>query len=183
MIAFRLYYQIKAGNFRNRVNVVEAEGKVLASMRLFVGLPFYIGLFAYIFAPQTMAWSALALPVEARWLGAGLSVVSVLLLWWVTRALRQNFSGTLRIHADPTLITTGPYRWVRHPMYTFILLMVLGFFLLSANWFIALTGLLSIVLVMVLRTPKEEAMMMAQFGDKYRAYMARTGRFLPRLAR
>jgi protein-S-isoprenylcysteine O-methyltransferase Ste14 len=180
-IAFRLYYQVKAGNFRNRVNIVEAEGKFLASMRLFVGLPFYLSLFAYMLAPQTMAWAALPLPTGVRWLGTGLSAVFVLLLWWITHAMHQNFSGTLRIHRDHTLITTGPYRWVRHPMYTVILLMVLGFFLISANWFIALTGLLSIVLVMVLRTPKEEAMMTAKFGEEYRAYMARTGRYLPRL--
>jgi protein-S-isoprenylcysteine O-methyltransferase Ste14 len=181
IIAFRLYYQYKAGNLRERTNLMEAEGRLVASLRLLVGLPFYLGLFAYIFVPQAMGWSMLPLPLWLRWLGAGLAVLSTLLLFWINHVLSTNFSGTLRIRQDHTLITAGPYRWVRHPMYTVILLMLIGFFLLSANWFIGLTGLLSIVLVMVLRTPREEAMMTAKFGDEYRAYMQRTGRFLPRL--
>jgi protein-S-isoprenylcysteine O-methyltransferase Ste14 len=51
--------------------------------------------------------------------------------------------------------------------------------LLTANWSIGVTGLL-VMLLLVVRTPKEEQMLIEQFGDEYRAYMARTGRFVPR---
>ena len=55
-----------------------------------------------------------------------------------------------------------------------------GFFFISTNWFIGLTGILGFVWAIVFRTPREEQMMIERFGDEYIAYMKRTGRYLPR---
>jgi protein-S-isoprenylcysteine O-methyltransferase Ste14 len=107
-------------------------------------------------------------------------MASILLFFWVLRSLGRNFSTSLTIKKDQTLVTDGPYRWVRHPMYTTFVLLWVAFMLLSANWFIGLTGLLAYALTMTVRTPKEERMMIEAFGDDYRAYMKRTGRYLPR---
>ena len=77
-------------------------------------------------------------------------------------------------------ITTGPYRWVRHPLYTLAALLGVANFLAAANWFFFVMGG-AIFLLLAIRTRKEEENLIARFGDDYRNYMQRTGRFLPRL--
>jgi protein-S-isoprenylcysteine O-methyltransferase Ste14 len=113
----------------------------------------------------------------------GCGVATIGLLLWIHRALDKNFSTTARIRADHTLITSGPYRWVRHPMYPVLMLFSLAAFLLSANWFIGAPPILIVALIMATRPPKEEQLLIAKFGDQYRAYMQQTGRFLPRVIR
>ncbi|MGW8251833.1 MAG: methyltransferase family protein, partial [Anaerolineales bacterium] len=76
-------------------------------------------------------------------------------------------------------VTYGPYRWVRHPLYTVGFMMFIGLSLLAANWFIALMLVLGFV-PLAMRTPIEEAHLVERFGDEYRRYMRRTGRYLPR---
>jgi protein-S-isoprenylcysteine O-methyltransferase Ste14 len=61
--------------------------------------------------------------------------------------------------------------------------LVIAFFLLSANWLIGLTGIVGITSVIASRLKREEALMIEKFGDRYRAYIEHTGRFLPRLSR
>jgi protein-S-isoprenylcysteine O-methyltransferase Ste14 len=82
---------------------------------------------------------------------------------------------------EHTLVTDGPYRWVRHPFYDAVGLSVLANSLVAANWFLFLTGGL-LFLLLIVRTRTEEERLLARFGDSYRAYMKRTGRFLPRVA-
>lgn len=77
-------------------------------------------------------------------------------------------------------MTHGPYRWVRHPLYSVGFLSFLGFFLLSNSWVILL-GLLLTIPFLILRTPQEEERLIERYGDQYRAYMQRTGKFLPKL--
>ena len=78
-----------------------------------------------------------------------------------------------------TLVTRGPYRWIRHPFYDSAALLMMAVSLIAANWFLLLTGGLAFVLLVV-RTQTEEEKLLARFGEAYRAYMKRTGRFLPR---
>ncbi len=81
-----------------------------------------------------------------------------------------------------TLVTSGPYRWVRHPIYTSYFALALSLFLLTTNLFIGL-ALLALSILLASRVEGEEALLLERFGDEYRAYMQRTGRFLPRLLR
>ena len=83
-----------------------------------------------------------------------------------------------REHA--TLVTSGPYRWVRHPFYLGAAGAMLANSLAMANGFVAATGALALALIAA-RTRKEEENLILRFGDTYRDYMRRTGRFLPRL--
>ena len=82
--------------------------------------------------------------------------------------------------ATPVGITSGPYRYVRHPFYVTAALAFAANALATANWFIASTGFVALALL-VIRTPTEEGKLVERFGDDYRRYMARTGRFFPRL--
>jgi len=126
-----------------------------------------------------MSWATILLPDSLRWIGAITGFASLGLLIWVQHSLGKNFSSLLRIRSDHTLVTYGPYRWVRHPMYTTLLLLAGAILLLTANWFIGGALILAILLVMIVRTPFEEKMMIDKFGDEYRWYMARTGKFMP----
>lgn len=94
-------------------------------------------------------------------------------------SLGRNFAPTVQLHEQQVLVTSGPYRWVRHPMYTVLYLFALAPFLVSANWGIRLAWLAGVMAVLGLRVQREEAALLDKFGDDYRAYMRRTGRFLP----
>lgn len=135
---------------------------------------------AFIIWPRLVTWGALPVPTAVRWIGAALWGLAVVLLWWIHRVLGANFSPNLRISQHQTLTIAGPYRWVRHPMYTAATVYGLGASLLCANWFVALTAILFCSLMLYVRTPKEEAMMLDRFGDAYRQYSEHTGRFVPR---
>ena len=103
-------------------------------------------------------------------------------MWWTLRSLGKNLTDTVVTRADATLVTDGPYHLVRHPFYVTVALLMLAMTLLSANGWIGASGL-AVMALLVVRTSKEEQMLIARFGDDYRSYMARTGRFLPRIGR
>jgi len=86
---------------------------------------------------------------------------------------------TRRVH---TLVTHGPYQWVRHPFYDSAALVIVAISLMAANWFLLLGGCILMTLL-VIRTRTEEKNLVARFGGHYRAYVTQTGRFLPRRRR
>ncbi len=156
------------------------EGIMIAVPRFLLLGASLAGLLVYSINPHLMKWSALPLPFWLRWFGFFIGLVALIIFSWVLRSLGQNFSTTLTIKKDQTLVIQGPYQWVRHPMYTSFVLLWVGYFLLSTNWFIGLTGIVGFVWAIVVRTPKEEQMMIERFGNEYITYMKHTGRYLPR---
>ena len=152
---------------------------ILVALRL-AGLAGMAGLIAYLIDPACMAWAAVPLPVWLRWTGVGLALIAGSLLVWMFRTLGRNLTDTVVTRKQHTLVTNGPYRWVRHPLYSSAALAIIGNSLIAANWFIFVAGCL-VLLMLVIRTRKEEQNLIAKFGDDYRNYMQRTGRFVPRL--
>jgi protein-S-isoprenylcysteine O-methyltransferase Ste14 len=121
------------------------------------------------------------LPEPVRWTGGAVLVVGV---WFFSRthaALAHNWAPMLEVREGATLVTSGPYRLVRHPMYSAAIVVNTGVSLLSANWLAAAGVLLGMFVLFAGRIPDEERMMTDAFGDEYRAYMERTGRLLPKL--
>jgi protein-S-isoprenylcysteine O-methyltransferase Ste14 len=98
-------------------------------------------------------------------------------------ALGSNYRGTMGLHPNHKLVTHGPYRFVRHPMNAVFPLVSIVLFLLSANWVIGAGALILIGTISIVRAPIEERQLIERFGEEYRAYMRRTGRFFPRLRR
>ncbi|MCI0693647.1 isoprenylcysteine carboxylmethyltransferase family protein [candidate division KSB1 bacterium] len=158
----------------------QAEGKSFIALRLLLAVPLYLAMFAYMINPQWMAWSALPLPAWLHWLGAGLGFAMIPLLYWLFRSLGKNVSETVLTKERHELITHGPYRWIRHPLYTVASIGIFALGLLAANWFMLLMILLIMATLPAL-VAKEEAQLIEKFGNAYREYMQRTGRFLPRL--
>ena len=175
--AMRIYYQVKAGKGQRRL-YTEREGPAMLVLRLFA-MPYMLLLFAYPFWPSLVGWAAVDSPGAIRWAGFGLMAVGALYCWRVNFALGRNFSGNLTLHEDHLLVVAGPYRRIRHPMYSAFVIMMVGMLMLSSNWFIGVPPLLIVLFVMIYRTPREEAMMVDRFGEEYRQYMERTGRYLP----
>jgi protein-S-isoprenylcysteine O-methyltransferase Ste14 len=152
---------------------------ILIALRL-GGLAGIIGLIVYLTKPAALAWAALRLPAWVRWLGVGLGLVFGALVTWTFRSLGRNLTDTVVTRQEHTLVTTGPYRWIRHPFYTSAALAIPASTLVAANWFFLAMGCVVFGLL-VIRTRKEEENLIARFGDSYRSYMQRTGRFWPRL--
>ena len=175
-----LYHRLKAHlASREKLNR-RAEGLfILATLRP-IALLGMLGLMAYVIDPEWMSWSSVGLSIWVRWLGVGLGAIAAMLLIVVLRFLGTNLTDTVVTRSVHTLVTDGPYRWVRHPFYVASALAVAANSLVTANWFLALTGAASIALL-VLRTRTEEEKLVERFGDEYRNYMERTGRFIPRL--
>ena len=151
---------------------------ILVTLRL-CGITGMFGVFAYLINPAWLAWAAVPLPNWLRWTGAGFGIISELLFVWTLRNLGKNLTDTVVTRRHHTLITTGPYGWIRHPFYTSAALMIPASFLLAANWFFLAIGT-TVFVLLAIRTRKEEENLIARFGDDYRSYMQRTGRFLPR---
>lgn len=156
---------------------VRASGDLLYSKREALFLAVVIrglvaasigGVAAFLISPAAMVWSQLSLPSWLRASGIVIGGIGVGLLHWVFTTLGHNFSMSLVIKQDHSLITNGPYHWVRHPMYTAFAMVFLGLFLLSGNWFVAGTAAVGFGAAMVIRTPQEERMLLESFGDRKR---------------
>ena len=180
-IIIRVVYHRKARQVREGVEFIESKLNMV--VRGVVGLGYIGALIVYVFYPKTFTWAILPLPTWARWVGTGVSMISLLLIWWVQWALDIQFDTTLHIQTGHKLVTHGPYRWVRHPMYTALFLMGLGWLLLTGNWFTGGPLMVAIFLLVLVRVDREEALLTETFGDAYVAYIQKTGRFLPLLGR
>jgi protein-S-isoprenylcysteine O-methyltransferase Ste14 len=121
-------------------------------------------------------------PAACTALGVVAMLPGLWLFWRSHADLGESWSVTLELNADHRLVTRGVYRLVRHPMYSSFFLLGVGQALLMANWIAGLAGLAATSLLVSIRLPNEEAMMIESFGDDYRDYMRRTGGLVPRIA-
>ena len=127
-----------------------------------------------------MAWSSVSLPLWSRWTGVVALFAGSALLVWTFRTLGRNLTDTVVTREKHTLVVNGPYRWIRHPLYTSAGLLVVAMSLLAANWFFFATGL-GLLCILIVRTRTEERNLVARFGNSYQKYMEQTGRFFPRI--
>jgi protein-S-isoprenylcysteine O-methyltransferase Ste14 len=112
------------------------------------------------------------------WLGSALTAGGLLFSVWARLHLGRNWSGTVTIKEDHEFITCGPYAFVRHPIYSGLLLAFIG----SAAACGQLRGLLSVVLVycsLWYKLRQEERWMREQFGEAYQLYCRRVAALVP----
>jgi protein-S-isoprenylcysteine O-methyltransferase Ste14 len=173
-----LYHRIRSQATREKLARREEGIFIMIGLRL-CGLVALIALVVYLINPSWMVWSSVPLPTWFRWIGGCLAVFALpSLLFWTFHSLGKNLTDTVVTRREHTLVTHGPYRWVRHPFYDVVLLGVVSMSLLIANWLMALSGLTTFAMLVV-RTRIEEEKLIERFGDEYRSYISRTGKFLP----
>jgi protein-S-isoprenylcysteine O-methyltransferase Ste14 len=177
-----LYFRIKSQATGERLARREEGVLVMVGLRL-CGVLAWALFAAYLVNPAWVSWCSLALPAWVRWAGATLGLLVVPpLLFWTFHSLGKNLTDTVITRREHTLVTHGPYHWVRHPFYIVVFLWGLSLSLLTANWLLALI-LIAVVTTLGIRTRVEEAKLAERFGDEYRAYARRTGKFFPLLGR
>ena len=120
------------------------------------------------------------LPASADWPVIGLALVLLGLAFasWARVVLGRNWSATVQLKKEHELIVVGPYRWARHPIYTGMLLAMLGTAVAIGEW----RGLLAIALVFAglwFKLRHEEAWMRERFGASYVNYMRRVKALIP----
>jgi protein-S-isoprenylcysteine O-methyltransferase Ste14 len=152
---------------------------ILATLRP-IGAVFWFSVFAWVINPNWMAWSAIRPPASIRWIGVIMLAVGCAMLVWTFVSLGRNLTDTVVTRQDHRLVQHGPYRWIRHPLYDSAALLTIAISAMAANWFLLATGVV-ILGLLVMRTRTEETNLVARFGDSYRSYMKRTGRFVPRI--
>jgi protein-S-isoprenylcysteine O-methyltransferase Ste14 len=113
------------------------------------------------------------------WLGTAIFAAALYLFYCAHRDLARNWSVALEVRAQHTLVTTGIYNRIRHPMYSAFFLSTIAQALLLPNWIAGPAGLVAFGIMFFGRLAREERMMIDTFGDEYRRYMARTDRIIP----
>jgi protein-S-isoprenylcysteine O-methyltransferase Ste14 len=170
------YYRWRADRQGGRL--AGANGMRLVAVLRVVSLLVLLPLVGYLINPDWVRWARLDLPDWLRWLGAGGALLASVLSAWVFASIGTNISPSHATRQDHRLVTHGPYRWVRHPLYSVGMLLYSSLTLLTGLWWLGVGSLIPLALLMW-RVPQEEARLLATFGAEYRAYMGRTGRFFP----
>lgn len=174
-----LYHRRQAAASGEKISHRE-EGYGFAIVLRLAGLGLWISTFGYLFYPGWIQRTSISCPDWIRWAGVVSGGLCSLLMYWTLSSLGKNLTDTVVTRAAATLVTHGPYRWVRHPFYVTAALLMASVTFLTANGLIGLSSLL-VLSLLALRTPHEERLLIDRFGRKYEDYMARTGRFFPRL--
>jgi protein-S-isoprenylcysteine O-methyltransferase Ste14 len=171
------------GYFSHRVRVEPvATGRSQTRDRryyLLVGAVYFLT-FAYALTPG-LDFAHVSLAAGLRWMGALLALAGIAIVWWTHQALGRHWSGVLELRENHRLISSGPYRFARHPMYTAFFMLPVGMALLTANLLLALLQIGATTAMYLARVADEEAMMLDCFGEEYQSYTQRTGRLFPRL--
>jgi protein-S-isoprenylcysteine O-methyltransferase Ste14 len=144
-----------------------------------IWLVIVVSIMAGVFVAQNFRVAAL----PHGWLLASTSVVlfvaGLLLRWWAIITLGRFFTVDVTIEKDHELVEQGPFRMVRHPSYTGVLLAFVGLGLSLCNWAALLVILLPIGAAFVHRMNVEEAALFSALGLRYADYMKRTKRLVP----
>jgi len=120
------------------------------------------------------------IPVPLSTIGSAIFICSLWLLWRSHVGLAQNFSPWLYIRINHSLVTSGVYKRIRHPMYLSFWLWALGQVLLIPNWIAGPLSLISFYPIYVFRVEREEEQLTDYFGNEYKEYQKKTGRILPK---
>lgn len=148
--------------------------------------PFWFGgIILYSLFPSWIMFLSILFPDWFRLIMSGIAILSIPFTLWGYRTL-----GKYWVHAlepaefiqkkDGALVTSGPYHYVRNPIYLGAFTFIISLALVAANWLLLLPSLFIVTLV-YMQIRGEETMLIARFGDEYREYMKRTPRLIPKL--
>lgn len=183
VIIMRVYFSYQVRRVGERLmpdrQAVNREGRTMFAIRALMFLLIIAWLVLYAVDLPWMDALFISFPNWLRWVGFVLGLVSLGFWIWTQVALGKDWSPQLQLREGHRLVTTGPYAQIRHPLYAAMIGYGTGLALVTANWVFAVLTILMIVGLSA-RAPREEQMMLEEFGEEYREYMQKTGRFFPK---
>jgi protein-S-isoprenylcysteine O-methyltransferase Ste14 len=174
--ALGLYWLFRA---RNTAKATSHEDSLLRWSRLALLAFAVLLLFSPWLRMGLLARRFVPLSNALAWFGVFVTAAAIALCIWSRSHLGANWSDKVVLKADHQLIRTGPYKHLRHPIYSGVLLGILGTALTIGEW----RGLLSLVIMTInycIKARREERILTTQFGDAYRDYSKSAGFPLPK---
>jgi protein-S-isoprenylcysteine O-methyltransferase Ste14 len=113
-----------------------------------------------------------------RWLGVAFCMLGYAFIFWSGLALGRQYSAEVTIQKDHQLITSGPYRWIRHPRYLGVVALAVGLSLAFRSW-IGLIAAPLILGALLVRIRDEEVLLHREFGKEWETYVQQSWRLLP----
>ncbi len=130
-------------------------------------------------APRIVPAAAIRPGAAAFAAGLVIMIGGLVLRGWSIKTLGEYFTGRVMVAADQPVVTAGPYRLLRHPSYTGLLLICAGLGLAAANWVAAAAMVVLPLAAILWRIHAEENALLATLGSRYRGYAARHKRLVP----
>jgi protein-S-isoprenylcysteine O-methyltransferase Ste14 len=159
---------------RRRANAASGDRWSLQVLRVCIAV-------AMVVAANATRISATAIPRGSVVFAIGLLLIwcGIALRWWCFRTLGRYFTFVVMTSADQTIVTTGPYRLLRHPSYAGVLLALCGLGVLLANWLSLLAAVVIPFIGFMYRMRVEESALTTTLGDAYTSYASTRKRLIP----
>jgi protein-S-isoprenylcysteine O-methyltransferase Ste14 len=174
--AFIIYWLVSAARLKQTKVEEDSGGRLLhilimvAAFDLIFRGNFTFGVLNERMIPFSISF--LYAGIALTWLGIAFAI-------WARSTIGQNWSGRVTLKVDHELIQSGPYAFVRHPIYSGLLLANIGATLFIGRWR-CLVGLLIFLVEVSRKASKEEGYMVTEFGERYQEYRHRTGFLIPK---
>ena len=174
-------YYVKTQSKPEDATLKKREEGMVSKIASILGILGFFSMLVYVINPTWLKWANLSFPIWLRWAGVVIALLGFALLQWSQVTLSNSWSDTPRMMKEQTLITSGPYHSIRHPIYTAFILILGSTLFISSNWLIGLCWAGMTILETASRIRFEESLMVEYFGDQYREYMKQTGRLFPKV--
>lgn len=176
----RLYYKRKY----SKVVCLQAlsfEPRAIVILRWILGIALCFVMIDMLFFDTTIPYSYIMFPLQIQLIGLIIGLCALGLLWASHHALGSEFSPTIGTNQVKNIVTSGPYRCIRHPMYAAYILFFTGLIALTGSWLFGFLGIAIIGSLIFLRLPYEEAALIKRFPESYVQYKATTGALFPKI--
>lgn len=158
------------------------DKSTLGMIWVVIGLSIAAGIFVAQSRSLRAGWVGLFDFPESDWIpvvAVGLFALGLAVRWWAIVTLGRFFTVDVTIEKDHELVERGPFRWVRHPSYTGVLVAFLGWAMTLENWVAMAVVLVPIFVALLRRMKVEEHALRGALGARYAEYMKRTKRLVP----
>jgi len=183
VLIMRVYFSLQVRRAGERLmpdhQAIEREGRGMFATRVLMFFLLIAWLVLFAINPPWMKVLLAPFPGWLRWAGFALGLASLGFWIWTQVALGKEWSPQLQLRHEHHLVTTGPYARIRHPLYTAMIGYGAGLALVTANWVFIVFAVM-IIAGSAARVTREEQMMIKEFGEKYKAYIQKTGKFFPK---
>jgi protein-S-isoprenylcysteine O-methyltransferase Ste14 len=180
VVSIGSYFRHKAHKQNDQFNRMRHEGPVTFFILRICGFSIWVICFLFLVQPSLFTSLRFGANVWVQVTGIVLAITALPMGISVFRNLGRNITDTVETRAHHELVTSGIYRFIRHPLYTTGFLFFFGLGLIAGLWPVLSLSVVVLVTLYV-RTFAEEDHLIAEFGDRYKQYITATGKFFPKL--